>query len=474
MQIVPVILAGGEGNRLWPLSRRAYPKQFSSIVGDGSFLQQALKRTVSDEGLTFSSHLVITNERYRFIVGEQAREISGVDADIIIEPEPKNTAPAILAASLIAMKKVADPAILVLSSDHSIPCLSGFREAVKDALPAVALGNVLTFGVKPTRPETGYGYLELPTELSSGVTELKSFVEKPELAEANEMVNSGNYLWNAGIFLFRASDIVQAFKEHAPILFDQVQRSVAASKKEFDFTRLDESHWGNIEGISFDYAIMEKLEKLMVSPLPGHWSDLGDWESVWREMGPNETGVAKNENAYAVDCSNSLLRAESEGQKVVGFGLENIIVVAMRDAVLVADKARSQSVKSLIPFLRSAGVSQADEFTKDFRPWGWFESIAISENFQVKKIVVHPQGSLSLQKHFKRSEHWVVVSGNARVTIDEKIMDLTEGQAVYVPLGAVHRLENKGSIPLVLIEVQIGSYLGEDDIVRLEDIYARS
>ena len=302
---------------------------------------------------------------------------------------------------------------------------------------------------------------------------LKRFVEKPDLANATEMLAAGNYKWNAGIFLFRAVDIIEAFRTHAPDLMKPVKKAVETAAPDLGFLRLNPESWAQAEDISIDYAVMEKATNMSVVPFDAAWSDLGGWDAVWRESGPDQDGVVTGDSATAIDCRNTLLRSDSEHLEVVGIGLDNIIAVAMNDAVLVADKSRAQDVKKAVSALKEKGAAQAIAFPKDHRPWGWFESLAIGERFQVKRIHVHPGASLSLQSHFHRSEHWIVVEGTARVTIDDSVQLVTENQSVYIPLGAVHRMENPGQVPMVLIEVQTGTYLGEDDIVRYEDVYAR-
>lgn len=345
------------------------------------------------------------------------------------------------------------------------------------AEPAARAGQLVTFGIKPDRPETGYGYLELagtPKSFEPQVIDLKRFVEKPDLDTAEEMVSSGNFLWNAGIFLFSVESIIQAFKAHAPHMLPPVQTAVDLGKPDLGFLRLDPDAWSGAEDISIDYAVMERAENLTVVPYAGGWSDLGGWDAVWRESTPNQDGVVIHGRASAIDCTDSLLRSEDESLEVVGIGLKNIITVAMPDAVLVADVSYAQDVKKAVATLKAKSVRQAEAFPKDHRPWGWFESLIVGERFQVKRIHVNPGAALSLQSHHHRSEHWIVVEGTAQVTVDDTVRLVTENQSIYVPLGAVHRMENPGKVPMVLIEVQTGSYLGEDDIIRYEDVYART
>ena len=471
--ITPVILCGGSGTRLWPLSRKSYPKQFSQLLGPTSLFQQSALRVASSEIASFCTPVVVTNSEFRFIVAHQL-ELCGVSAgSIIIEPESKNTAPAILAATILAHGEDEDAILLVAPSDHVIPDTAAFHAAILEGLSAVGEGRVITFGIKPDRPETGYGYLEVGANSGSGAIPLNRFVEKPALSAAQGMLDAGNYYWNAGIFLFRARDMLDAFAEHCPELLGQVTRAIESGKKDLDFFRLDTFAWGDCESVSIDYAIMEKIKNLSVVPYEEKWSDLGGWDAVWAEMGPDERGVALSENAHAIDCSDTLLRSESAGQQIVGIGLHDIVAIAMPDAVLVAHKSRAQDVKRAVEILKVGEFSQAESFPKDHRPWGWFETLVLSNRFQVKRILVHPGAALSLQSHHHRSEHWVVVEGTAKVTVNDEVKLIGEGASVYIPLGAVHRMENPGKLPMVLIEVQTGPYLGEDDIVRYEDIYAR-
>ncbi|MGZ9812064.1 mannose-1-phosphate guanylyltransferase/mannose-6-phosphate isomerase [Pseudoroseicyclus sp. H15] len=472
--ITPVLLAGGSGTRLWPLSRKSYPKQFANLLGDRSLFQASAARlSGSGDGLTFAKPMVLTNSDFRFIVTEQLAE-AGIDpGPVLIEPEGRNTAPAALAAALQLASDDPDRIMLVAPSDHHIPDSAAFRAAVAKGLAAVEQGKLVTFGITPTWAETGYGYLELAGKPGTEAEPLQRFVEKPDAARAEEMLAAGNYLWNAGIFLFRVRDIVAAFEAHAPALMEPVRAAVAEAQADLGFLRLDPEAWAKAEDISIDYAVMEKAENLAVVPFSAHWSDLGGWDAVWRESEPDTRGVSLSGDATAIDCDDTLLRSESERLEVVGIGLKNIMAVAMNDAVLIADMSRAQDVKKAVTALKEKGSAQATHFPKDHRPWGWFESLVVGGRFQVKRIMVHPGASLSLQSHFHRSEHWIVVEGTAKVTVDNEVTLLTENQSVYIPLGSVHRMENPGKVPMVLIEVQTGAYVGEDDIVRYEDVYSR-
>ena len=476
MAIYPVLLAGGSGTRLWPLSRKSYPKQFSNLIGKKTLFQFSAKRLMSSDIIEFASHITLTNADFRFIIGEQLQEIGIDPGPILIEPEAKNTAAAILAASIFAHEKDKDAVLLVAPSDHVIPDTAIFHEAIKVGLSHVKNQKIVTFGIKPTHPETGYGYLELSTDPldDNGTSDIKNFVEKPNLQDAKQMLEAGHYLWNAGIFLFHAQDMMDAFSAYAPETLDLVSQSINEASTDLGFLRLAAEPWSEIEDISIDYAIMEKAQNLVAVPFASKWSDLGGGDAVWSESRLDGSGNVTSETAHAIECSNSLLRSESSGQQVVGIGLNDIMAIAMPDAVLVAPKERAQDVKKAVELLKSKGIAQAEIFPKDYRPWGWFESLALGERFQVKRIRVKPGASLSLQSHKHRSEHWIVVEGTAKVTIDDEVKLVSEGQSIYVPLGAKHRMENPGKLPMVLIEVQIGTYLGEDDIIRYEDVYARN
>lgn len=421
--------------------------------------------------------MVVTGADFRFIVSEQLARIETAATAILIEPEARNTAPAILVAALALQSRTPQGLMLVAPSDHVIPDASRFRAAVEAASATARAGNLVTFGIRPDRAETGYGWLELSTapdaDFAAIAQPLARFVEKPNLELAQTMLKSGQYVWNAGIFLFSVDTLIAAYETHQPEMLAKTRRALAEAILDLGFTKLAAGPWAELEDISFDYAVMEKAKNISAVPYGGVWSDLGGWDAVWRESGPDGAGVVTGGAATAIDCHDTLLRSENTNLEVVGIGLDNIVVVAMNDAVLVAHKDRTQEVKKAVAALKSKGARQAETFPRDHRPWGWFESLAIGSRFQVKRIVVHPGAALSLQSHHHRSEHWIVVEGTARVTVDDKVVLVTENQSVYIPLGAKHRMENPGKVPLTLIEVQTGSYLGEDDIIRYEDIYAR-
>lgn len=473
MIIHPVILCGGSGTRLWPVSRRSYPKQFASLITDESLFQAAARR-VSGPG--YAAPIIVTAEPFRFIAVEHLASIQVAPAGLLLEPVPRNTAPAILAAALWQAARDPSALMLVVPSDHAIPDPEAFQASVNAAQEAASQGQIITFGIPATRPETGYGYLELDraADLTSGQPHpLLRFVEKPNVAEATQMITEGSYLWNAGIFLARAETLIAAYQEHAPELVGGVNAALATAETDLGFTRLGADEWERLPDISVDYAVMEKIPNLGVMPLNSGWSDLGGWDAVWAEAGPDENGNVCSQNATAIDCNDTLLRADSEGLEVVGIGLDDIIAVAMSDAVLIGRKSAAQDVRHAVSALKARGAVQAEQFPREHRPWGWFENLVVGPRFRVKRIVVNPGGSLSLQSHHHRAEHWVVVEGTAKVSLDGETRLISENQSIYVPVGAKHRLENPGKLPMVLIEVQTGGYLGEDDIIRYDDLYAR-
>lgn len=464
--IHPVILCGGSGTRLWPVSRESYPKQFCTLTDGETLFRQTLARAAL---ISPNRPVVITNENHRFIAADQAQ---GACETLILEPAARNTAPAVCLAAL--HRYAIDPAamLLVLPSDHALDDLDGFRETIARAQQAASQGAIVTFGIQPDHPATGYGYISCTLDGDRPVPYCH-FVEKPEWDLAERMIEDGGYLWNAGMFLFQAATVIEAFREHAPEILATCQKALANAAEDADFLRPDTDAFQASPSISFDHAIMEKVRGF-VTPARFGWSDLGAWEAVWSKSEQDANGVALSGNALAEDCRNTLLRSETDRTRLVGLGLENIVAVATPDAILVADKSRAQEVGQIAKRLTADGAPDALESPRCHRPWGWYESLAIGARFQVKRIMVKPGGQLSLQSHVHRSEHWVVVSGSAQVTVGDDVKLLGENQSVYIPLGEIHRLENPGKVDLHLFEVQSGAYLGEDDIVRYEDIYQRA
>jgi len=468
--IHPVILCGGSGTRLWPSSRKAFPKQFIPLVGSESLFQTTLRRFARPE---FDRPVIVTGESFRFLVREQAETIGLDDTTIILEPEGRDTAPAILTAAL-HLREEPDALMLVAPSDHMITDVDAFVAAVKAGAEAARAGGLVTFGITPERAETGFGYLALDEAPVPGRAQpVASFVEKPDLARAEEMVAGGRHLWNGGIFLFRVADILAAFEAHAAVMIAPCEAALRHAETDLGFIRLG-ADYGRATAQSIDYAIMEKAGHIVTVPVTAGWSDLGSWAAVMATGAADSGGNVTDGAATAIDCTGSYLRSEDGNLHLVGLGLENMIAVAMRDAVLVAPMDRAQDVKSVVETLDAMAVPQAREYPRFHRPWGWYETLCLGGRFQVKRIMVKPGGILSLQSHMHRSEHWVVVAGTARVVVGEEVRLLSENQSVYIPLGATHRMENPGKVPMYLIEVQTGAYLGEDDIQRYEDVYQRS
>jgi mannose-1-phosphate guanylyltransferase/mannose-1-phosphate guanylyltransferase/mannose-6-phosphate isomerase len=466
--IHPIILCGGSGTRLWPVSRKAYPKQFAPLIGDESLYQMTLRRFA---GAEFAAPLIMTGEDFRFMASDQAQALGLSDARVVIEPSARDTAPAILSAALM-LAGTPDAIMLIAASDHVIEDVPSFLDAVATGAAATEGGALVTFGVKPDRPETGYGYLELEDGPEGAVRPLRSFREKPDLSTAEQMLAAGNYLWNSGMFMFRVADILAAFEAHAPDLMAPCRAALAGAEEDLTFLRLAEEPYAQARAISFDYAVMEQAERIKAVPLVSGWSDLGAWDALWQTSKPDAAGVATQGPATAIDCHDSYLRSEDEGLRLVGLGLDGVVAVAMRDAVLVADKSRVQDVKQVVSTLRRAQVPQADHYPRFHRPWGWYETLCLGDRFQVKRIMVKPGGILSLQSHMHRSEHWVVVEGTAEVTVGKEVRLVTENESVYIPLGEMHRMANKGRLLMYLIEVQMRRIRTVQHQHRSDDIFA--
>jgi mannose-1-phosphate guanylyltransferase len=464
--IQPVILSGGSGTRLWPLSREQMPKQFLRLTSSQSLLQQTLGRLA---GLAVAKPMLMGHHSHRFLMAEQLREMDQA-ATLVLEPEGRNTAPAIACAALLARKSGDDPLLLVLPADHVIGDVSAFQHSVSLATPLAEAGYLVTFGVVPTQPETGYGYIACGAPLEGG-HHLAAFIEKPDAKRAVELVENGDYLWNSGMFLLRASCYLDQLKRLQPDMLAACEEAVSSAHRDLDFLRLGEEAFRRCPADSIDYAVMEHCEHAAVVPLAAEWSDIGSFGALWATVEPDAAGNATKGDAWLTDTQDSLVFAEH--RLVTTLGVKNLIVVETSDSVLVAHRDHAQQVKQLVASLSQAGRSEPCSAPQVQRPWGSFQAMDSGERYQVKHITVKPGGRLSLQRHHHRAEHWIVVRGTARVTLEESSFLVSENQSTYIPIGALHRLENTGKIPLELIEVQSGSYLGEDDIERLDDVYAR-
>ncbi|MDH3232231.1 MAG: mannose-1-phosphate guanylyltransferase/mannose-6-phosphate isomerase [Alphaproteobacteria bacterium] len=469
--IHPIILCGGSGTRLWPLSRALHPKQLLALTGSRSLLQETVAR-VADPARFARPHL-LCNERHRFQIAEQLREASVEGATIVLEPAARNTAPAVAAGALLLAADEPDALMLVLPSDHVIGDAKAFDAAVAVAGKAAEGGALVTFGITPNGPETGYGYIERGAALAGadGAFSVARFMEKPDADTAAAMIAKGGFFWNSGMFLFRASRYLEELAAHAPAMLKAVRSAVAKGRDENDFYRLDAAPYEASPSDSIDYAVMEKTKDAAVVPADFGWSDVGAWSTLWEIGDKDKDGNVIHGDVIAEDAARAYLR--SDGPLVAAVGVEDIVVVATGDAVLVAPRDRVQDVKLVTDQLAAAGRSEHESHRVVERPWGSYQTVDAGDGFQVKRIIVKPGARLSLQKHAQRAEHWVVVRGQARVTRDDEEFDLVAGQSTDIPLGAVHRLENIGAKPLHLIEVQSGGYLGEDDIVRLDDEYGR-
>lgn len=475
--LVPVILAGGVGSRLWPLSREHYPKQFIPLVdSQHSLLQATLKRVAGVAPQ--SAPILVCNEEHRFLVAEQLRQLKTEAAAILLEPMARNTAPAVALAAFAALRQDPQAVLLVLPADHLMAGERLFQQAVEAGLKEAEAGKLVTFGIKPTRPETGYGYIRAnapkaaPKEKASAKAyAVAEFVEKPELQVAQSYLASGDYYWNSGMFLFQAQAYLNELQAHAPDIFDACQRSSAQTTKDMDFERVDKAAFAACRSDSIDYAVMEKTKSAVVVPLASDWNDVGAWAAIWDVSAQDSSGNVVLGDVITDQVSGSYLRAES--RLLAAVGVENLVIVETADAVLVADKDQVQQVKRVVDQLKKSERSEAAHHTRVFRPWGAYEAIVSGSRFQAKRIIVNPGASLSLQLHYHRAEHWVVVKGCALVTRGEEEFRLNEDESTYIPIGVKHRLRNPGMIPLEIIEVQTGSYLGEDDIVRFEDNYGR-
>jgi mannose-1-phosphate guanylyltransferase/mannose-1-phosphate guanylyltransferase/mannose-6-phosphate isomerase len=466
--ILPVILSGGTGTRLWPLSRESYPKQFWPLASDKTMLAETAAR---GSGAGFLPPMVVCNEAHRFLVAEQLRDKG---ASIVLEPIGRNSAPAIAAAALLAEETAPGAVLWFMAADAAIGDVAALQTALAKAAVAAQAGAIVTFGMQPTAPETGYGYIETGDALpgSDGVRRIARFVEKPDAARAAEFLKTGRHLWNSGMFVATAATMLAELEAHAPDVLKGVRAAVAGAARDGDFIRLEAAAFSATPSISIDYAVMERTQKSAVVPASIGWSDIGSWAALWEIQPKDAAGNATLGPVELVGAKNCYVR--SEGILTGVIGLEDAVVVVTDDAVLAMHRDHAQDVKKLVDQLKARGAKEATEHRRAYRPWGHYEGLIMGDRFQVKKIEVRPGAKLSLQKHFHRAEHWVVVSGTAIVRRDGEEIMLRENESVYLPLGCIHRMENPGKIPLTLIEVQSGSYLGEDDIVRFEDTYGRS
>ena len=465
--MIPVILSGGSGTRLWPLSRRHYPKQFLPLVSSHTMIQETLLRLTGIAGL--QAPIAVCNEDHRFMMAEQLRQIDVNPSAIILEPLGRNTAPAVALAALRASSE--DDVLLVLPADHVIENIQVFQQAVNQAKVLAEQGFLVTFGIVPTEPETGYGYIKRSTEAVEAAYKVASFVEKPNLETAKSYLDSGDYYWNSGMFAFTAGSFLKELEKFNPDMLEKCQLALKSAKVDMDFVRLDKEIFASCPSDSIDYAVMEKTAKAVVIPMDAAWNDVGSWSALWDVTAKDSSGNAIMGDVFTVNTHNSFIHAHSKLVTVVG--LDNVIVVETDDAVMIAAKDKVQDVKDIVDQLKAQSRSEADIHRKAYRPWGHYDLVDTGERHQTKRIVVKPGAKLSLQKHHHRAEHWVVVKGTALITKGDEQILISENESTYIPLGVVHCLENPGVIPLEIVEVQSGSYLGEDDIIRFNDQYGR-
>ncbi|MDB5415195.1 MAG: mannose-phosphate guanylyltransferase/mannose-6-phosphate isomerase [Rubritepida sp.] len=469
--IVPVILSGGTGSRLWPLSRESHPKQFWPLLSDKTMVQETAFRAW---GPGYAPPVVVVGEAHRFLVAEQMRDAGVLRSQIVLEPEGRNSAPAVATAALLVAETNADAVLWIMAADASITDVPALHAALGLAAAAARTGRIVTFGMRPDQPQTGFGYIEMGEALEEvpGVYVVQHFIEKPDLETAKRLSTDGRHVWNSGMFVATAATLLQELAQHAPLVLAAARAALATSRRDLDFIRLGEEAFRTAPSVSIDYAVMEHTRHAAVVPAVLGWSDVGSWDALWEASPKDASRNVLHGPVEALDSQGCFVR--SEGMLTAVLGLKDVVLVVTDDAVLALPRDRAQDVKQVVERLRARGRKEATEHRRMYRPWGHYEGMIIGDRFQVKQIVVRPGGKLSLQKHHHRAEHWVVVKGTARVQRDEESILISENQSVYLPLGCTHRLENPGMIPLALIEVQVGSYLGEDDIVRLEDTYGRS
>jgi mannose-1-phosphate guanylyltransferase len=465
--MTPVILSGGSGTRLWPLSRRLYPKQFINLINDTTLFQDTILRLPKN----VSEPLIVCNEEHRFIVAEQLRQIESGNKGIILEPTGKNTAPAIAIAAMNLLKENNDPILLVLSADHLIDN-NKFLKSIRIASKIAEQGKMVTLGVQPNKAEIGYGYIEVDSSKKNEYYNILSFTEKPNLEIAQQYLDSGNYYWNSGIFIFKASFYLKELEKYEPEIYAICKKSCIETPKDLDFIRLDNNEFIKCPEKSIDYAVMEKTNAGVVVPFQGSWSDIGSWEALWDSKSKDSNNNVAEGDVILSKVKNSYIH--SSNRLVSVNDLSDLFIIDTQDALLVSSKKSSQDIKNIVLKLKADGRSEPDNHRKVYRPWGYYDSIDYGEGFQVKRIFVNPGAKLSLQKHKKRAEHWVIVKGIALITCGDKVFQLEENQSTYIPKGEIHRLENRETRPLEIIEIQTGNYLGEDDIIRFEDDYERN
>jgi len=469
MKIIPVILSGGSGTRLWPLSRKQYPKQYLPLAGDNSMLQETILRLSGLDNLANS--IIICNADHRFLVAEQCQQIDIKNPTILLEPVGRNTAPAITAAALQSLKVTDDAALLVLSADHVIQDVEAFHQAINIASNQAQDGKLATFGIVPTDANTGYGYIKSSGESVNVSYKVEEFVEKPDLETAEKYLDQGNYLWNSGMFMFKAETLIDELTKYSPDIVKAVSSAVKGATQDLDFIRLEEQSFALSPSDSIDYALMEKSNNVVVVPLDAGWSDVGSWLTLYDIGAKDSSGNVLKGDVIAQDTTNTYIYASHH--MVTTVGVDNLVVIDTPDATFIASQDKAHEVKSIVESLQKKGRDEAHSNRKVYRPWGWYDSIEFGKNFQVKRLCVNPGAKLSLQMHHKRAEHWVVVNGTATAINGEEVLTLKEGDSTYIPIGTTHGLENKTNEKLEIFEVQSGTYLGEDDIVRFEDIYGR-
>lgn len=469
--LLPVIMAGGTGSRLWPMSRELYPKQFLRLHGVNSMLQETVNRL---EGISVREPVVICNEEHRFLVAEQLRQINKLSHNIILEPVGRNTAPAIALAALNAISQGDDPIMLVLAADHIINNCEAFHQAIINAIPFAKKDCLVTFGIVPTGPETGYGYIqrgESTVKDASEAFDVKRFVEKPNLETAEQYIISGEYYWNSGMFMFRAKRYIQELEKFRPDILDACKAAMKDSDSDKDFITIDKDQFSACPDESVDYAVMEQTNNAVVVPLDAGWSDVGSWSALWDVSNKDKSGNAITGDTFLHDTQNCYINTDEK--LVAAVGVDNLVIVSTKDAVLVVDKSKVQDVKKIVEHLKQTKRSEYRRHRETYRPWGRCDIVVNEQRFNVNRITVKPGGAFSMQMHHHRAEHWIVLSGTAKVTIGDKTFLITENQSTFIPIGSLHMLENPGKIPLELIEVQSGSYLGDDDIIRVKDHYGR-